>query len=104
MRSGKIKEPDEAILRRPLALPRVTAVVKAEVGAHSLLSMIERGISMLGTPVAIKRENLRMVAGEGRQREKGSDSYEAVGSGRLSLICEHVVRHDFHFSQEAAEV
>jgi hypothetical protein len=104
MRSGKIKEPDEAILRRPLALPRVTAVVKAEVGAHSLLSMIERGISMLGTPVAIKRENLRMVAVEGRQGEKGSDPYEAVGSGRLSLICEHVVRHDFHFSQEAAEV
>jgi len=69
MRTGKIKEPDEAILRRPLALPRVTAIVKAEVGAHSLLTVIERGVSMLGTPVAIKRENLRMIAIEGRQGE-----------------------------------
>ena len=104
VRPSKVKEPDQAIFGGPLALPRVAAIVKAEVCAHSLFTLVERGISMLGMPVAIERENLRMVAVKGRQGEQGGDPHEAVGPGRLSPIRKHVVRRDLHFRQEAAQV
>jgi hypothetical protein len=55
---GEVEEPDEAILRRPLALPRITPVVKAEVGAYAFFLVVEWRIAMFGTPVAVKSENL----------------------------------------------
>jgi hypothetical protein len=47
VRPRKVEEPDEAVLGSPLALTRITSMVKTKVRTHPFLTVVKGRISVL---------------------------------------------------------